>query len=185
MQCAAENGYLGFTCWVMFIFVSMRTAVRLSTAARPTEAEEQPVAAVAASPKDAWAMMLARSKQADAETALQPSKPALTAAAGGRAAVSPDVPLDVGVGEIQVMARMLLLALTGFLTAGWFLSRALSPWMFMYGGIIFALERLAASKDIVLKKEPFPFILRWSVTIGLALLALVYVTLKIRSKLGG
>ena len=82
------------------------------------------------------------------------------------------------------MARMLLLAFTGFLTAGWFLSRALSPWMFMYGGYVFAVQRIAESKNIVLKDEPFGFILKWSVIIGLALLTLVYITLKIRSKMG-
>jgi O-antigen ligase len=180
IQCAAEDGFLGFTCWVMFIFVSMRTAVRLSSATA-SYPEEGTATALPASPKDAWSMMLARSKQRDVPEKIGATPvavaPVWQAAPVGEAVIAGD-------HDTQTMARMLLLAFTGFLTAGWFLSRALSPWMFMYGGFVFALQRMAEEKNIILKDEPFSFILKWSVTIGLALLTLVYITLKIRSKMG-
>lgn len=82
MQCAAEDGFLGFSCWVMFLFVSIRTTVRLGTATPATEESGQPMAAAPASPKDAWAMMLARSKQTEAIPAW-PYRPA-------RQSLSPD-----------------------------------------------------------------------------------------------
>ncbi|AFL89049.1 hypothetical protein Terro_2813 [Terriglobus roseus DSM 18391] len=192
IQCAAEDGFVGFTCWVMFIFVSMRTAVRLSSAGSGSgEDEDEPAvaaAAVPASPKDAWAMMLARAKEPAAESVS--ARPAVAAPSLGTGAALRWGAVNQGIDmvgdprEIQTMARLLLLALTGFLTAGWFLSRALSPWMFMYGGLLFALERMAASRQIVLKKDPFSFVLKWSVIIGLSLLTLVYITLKVRSKMG-
>lgn len=133
-------------------------------------------------------MMLARAKEPAAESVS--ARPAVAAPSLGTGAALRWGAVNQGIDmvgdprEIQTMARLLLLALTGFLTAGWFLSRALSPWMFMYGGLLFALERMAASRQIVLKKDPFSFVLKWSVIIGLSLLTLVYITLKVRSKMG-
>ncbi|MEK6397649.1 MAG: O-antigen ligase family protein, partial [Terriglobus sp.] len=42
IQCAAEDGFLGFTCWVLFLFSSMRMAYRMTSAS--TDTTQQAVA---------------------------------------------------------------------------------------------------------------------------------------------
>jgi O-antigen ligase len=183
IQCAAEDGLVGFSCWVMFIFVSMRTAVRLGVAKPDPDAVAVPVAT---GPENAWAAMLARSSQAkSAPTAETPLQREQTAAVPRWRLTESETADETTANEVQTIAWLLVLALTGFLTAGWFLSRALSPWMFMYGGVIVAAQRMGEARGITLAKEPFPLVLRWSVSIAACLLVLVYITLKIRSKMGG
>jgi O-antigen ligase len=181
--CAAENGILGFVCWIMFVFTSMRMGVRLSSATIGGEPAMASKAQLEEKPENAWAKMLERSKQGTAEplntleTPAQPAPPSSQTTEDTAA-------LQISVEEVQTMARMIVLALTGFLTAGWFLSRALTPWMFMYCGMIAAVERMATERGFPVAREPFKFLLKGAVAISAGLLVLVYGTLKIRSVMG-
>lgn len=166
--CAAENGFLGFVCWVLFIFSSLRAGVQLSTATRDPQKQYER-ASEPLNPKDAWAKMLQKRAVSVA------SEPAL-AAAGSSGFPAP--------GDAPRMAQLLVFALTGFLTAGWFLSRALSPWMFMYGGMMVAVDRMAAEEGFSRPRESFGLLLRGAALAALGVLALVYVTLKVRAALG-
>ncbi len=180
--CAAENGIPGFVCWIMFVFTSMRMGVRLS--GTKVGAEPDPVpAALEEKPENAWAKMLARSKQGTTEQPNAPETPAQPALPSLRTTADAAT-LQTSVEEVQTMARMLVLALTGFLTAGWFLSRALTPWMFMYCGMIVAVERMATERGFPVSRESFKFLLQRAIAIAAGLLVLLYVTLKVRALSG-
>ncbi len=172
IQYAAENGFLGFTCWVLFLFGSLRMAYRITAGSVDMTGNAFSNPPHPDTPQNAWANMLAQS-QTTMNT--QPHN---------FPTVAVPIPVEQPMTEFQEMARLLILALTGFLTAGWFLSRALSPWMFMYGGMIVALSKMAETRGIVGHKDNPSSLLKWSVMTALGLLTLVYITLKVRSKLG-
>ena len=181
--CAAEDGILGFVCWIMFVFSNMRMGVRVGSVTTDEKSAPASAAQLDEKPENAWAKMLARSKQDTAEQpkALEtPAQPALPSLQTTEDAAT----LKASVDEVQTMARMIVLALTGFLTAGWFLSRALSPWMFMYCGMLVAVQRMAKERGFPVSQEPTKFLFQRAVAIAAGLLVLLYVTLKIRAVTG-
>ena len=82
------------------------------------------------------------------------------------------------------MARLLVASITGFLAAGWFLSRAISLWLFLYCGMAFALTRMARERGMQPKSDSLAFLVKWSILISFGLLLLVYVTLRLRKLTG-
>jgi hypothetical protein len=83
--------------------------------------------------------------------------------------------------EIREMARILIVSLTGFLTAGWFLSRALSIWLFMFCGMMFAVIRMGAERGLTPKKDSFFFQAGWSACITCALVVAVSLIIRFRN----
>ena len=179
--CAAENGIPGFLCWVLFVFSSFRFSMKLdpkkddkleaegaSTALPPPRFG--PPGAAGLQPQHFWAAR--RSPAVQGATPL----PAPTSAA----AAAPAVSLD----ELHRMARLMMIAVTGFLTAGWFLSRAISIWLFMYCGLVCALMRMARDNGWEVPRDRWPFLLRWTAIIGFLLILLVYVILRVRNIVG-
>jgi hypothetical protein len=83
------------------------------------------------------------------------------------------------------MARLLVASLTGFLVAGWFLSRALSIWLFLYCGMMHAIVRMAMDAGMRPRLDPPAFLIRWSLVVAAGLLVLVYGILKFRALTGG
>jgi O-antigen ligase len=59
------------------------------------------------------------------------------------------------VAELQRMASVTLVMLSGFLTAGWFLSRAYTMSVFLYAGIAAVVYRMGREREIV--PPPMPF----------------------------
>ncbi|MEK6397634.1 MAG: hypothetical protein V4734_06080, partial [Terriglobus sp.] len=151
-------------------------AYRMTSASTDTTQQAVASSALPDTPQNAWANLLARSQVTNHDGGGK--SPVVSFHSGTQTqADAPDM-------EVQSMARILMLALTGFLTAGWFLSRALSPWMFMYGGMIVALSNTAATRGVAVTKDEPSSLVKWSIVTALALLALVYLTLKLRAKLG-
>lgn len=192
--CAAEIGLPGFICWVFFIFSCFRSAGGVSTST--SSAEDEPVEAdlvpgrrgVPSSPSSRF---IPAAQAAQYGTRMAMAGPPLSSAmlypsGGGRyrsmeqpVAADPEQQEDV-----RRMARLLITCLTGFLVAGWFLSRALSTWLFLYCGMTQAVVLMAARAGLRTKADPVSFLLRWSVIIAVGLLVLVYATLKVRSHTG-
>ena len=159
--CASELGVVGLFFWVMLIFSSFRTAVRLGRLGL-----EAPVPVVddesAAAPMDHLGVSL----------------PVASIPQSLSGAID-DAPEETE-ESIRAMGRLLLLSLAGFLTAGWFLSRALSMWLFMYCGMVYAVSRMnTAAKDA--PKDPFGFTVKWCVVVTVGLLLLLYVILRARN----
>ncbi len=83
--------------------------------------------------------------------------------------------------EVRNVIRVLTASLTGFLTAGWFLSRAISMWLFMYCGMLYAVHQMGAEAGIVPAKEGFGPTLRWSLVVTLVLIILISGILRLRN----
>lgn len=193
--CAAENGLPGFVCWVFLLFATVRTGLRLSAPAEAEPASPEPASTSAflrpgvpfpkLRPGNTVAMPVYRTSLATAGSSLpsgvaDPPRPGV---AGIRNEITRAASI-AGQEELRAMARLLVASLTGFLTAGWFLSRAISLWLFLYCGMMFALTRIAKERGMQLKLDRFSFLLRWSILISIGLLLLVYVTLRVRKITG-
>ena len=87
--------------------------------------------------------------------------------------------------DIRNMARLLVASLTGFLVAGWFLSRALSIWLFLYCGMMHAVVRMAMDAGMKPRLDTPAYLIRWSIIVAVGLLVLVFVILKFRALTGG
>lgn len=87
--------------------------------------------------------------------------------------------------RIHRTSRILLLAMTGFLAAGWFLSRALSTWLFVYGGMVFAVYRMAEERGLFVRRDTTSYLLKRSLWVSIALIIIVYLILKSRHFTGG
>jgi len=83
--------------------------------------------------------------------------------------------------EASSIGRLLLIALVGMLTAGWFLSRALSIWLFMYFGMVFAASRMGRDIDRGKSGVAFYRIVKWSVAGTAAAISMMYVILRARN----
>jgi O-antigen ligase len=187
--CAAETGLFGFYFWVLFIFSTIRSGVLLSgksiITARSTPSNIYP-----------WNVLPAPGTSENDVTVPE----GLTGYTGfSSAKLNSSVEVDTGPRpdgrfevestllpdeEISAMARILIYAIGGMLTAGWFLSRAYSPWLFMYCGMVYAVTRMARGGSLNSKLDPLSFLFRWSAITAISLLALVYAILRFKG-LGG
>ena len=182
--CASELGLVGLYFWVMLIFSSMRKAIRLGV--------EPARSAGIDNGEELNGVMNHRSKQNSvlsggpargqrATAVLEPPqehKPAVYLPGQGSFA---DELVDRETDEsIREMARLLLYAMAGFLTAGWFLSRALSMWLFMYCGMVFAISRMNGAARAIVPDKP-GFVARWSAIVAVGLLLTLYIILRARN----
>ena len=76
------------------------------------------------------------------------------------------------------MGRLLLLSLTGFLVAGWFLSRAYVLTLFLLGGMVEVVYEMALSRGMIAPRLSLARTARYSVGLALALVLLMYVMLR-------
>jgi hypothetical protein len=81
--------------------------------------------------------------------------------------------------EINRLGYCLLLSLTGFLAAGWFLSRAFVMTFFLLGGMAEAVYEMAQLRGMTAPRLPLGRVLLYSVGLMFASLTLVYVMVRI------
>jgi hypothetical protein len=81
--------------------------------------------------------------------------------------------------EINRLGRLLLLSLTGFLVAAWFLSRAFVLTLFLLGGIAEVVFEMALRRGMVSPRLPLARVLRYAAGFTVFLLVLTYVVLRI------
>ena len=82
---------------------------------------------------------------------------------------------------IRQMAWVMVVALTGFLVAGWFLSRAYVMWLFIYGGMMHSIYRMAEQRGIAPPAPPLGRLLKLSFFVSIGLLLLVYIILRVKT----
>jgi len=87
---------------------------------------------------------------------------------------------DLSEPEIRRLAGLILIALGGFLVAGWFLSRAYVMWLFIYGGMMQSVLQMGQAKGISYKIDPLSRLLRMSAVAAASLLVIVYIILRVR-----
>lgn len=196
--CAAELGLPGFVCWVFLMLSAMRNGIAIG---QKPEAAEAGTALPPARPQPgAGRARLAAWKAGAASVNTMAFMRPMAVAAGSNAPAAAARGFGAGFraqlagqpveaskeqqDDIRRIARLLICSLTGFLVAGWFLSRALSMWLFFYIGTMQAVFRMAEDAGMRPRKDSFGFLLRWAVITSVVLLLLVYGVLKFRALTG-
>jgi hypothetical protein len=85
--------------------------------------------------------------------------------------------------EINRLGRLLVLSLTGFLVAGWFLSRTYILTFFLLGGLVEAVFEIALRQGMIAPRLPVPAVLRYSGVLALLLVLLMYIMLRMSNLL--
>lgn len=80
--------------------------------------------------------------------------------------------------EINRFGRSVLLSLTGFLVAGWFLSRAFVLTFFLLGGITEVVFEMALRRGMIRPRQHFARVFAYSAGLSILLLMVVYVALR-------
>jgi len=186
--CATELGVFGLFFWVMFLIPSVRDAVVASGTGKSNEQ-------LAKEEEDRLPFERTHSALAERNLTYLQSKPGETPALSSRsgnmqpAATAVATPYfmyeeasnELPETEIRRLARLMVICLSGYLVAGWFLSRAYVMTLFIYGGIVQVLYRMALDQGLVPEGMKLPRVLRLSAIGGVALVALVYIMLRVQN----
>jgi O-Antigen ligase len=188
--CAAELGTFGLFFWVMFILPTVRDIVAAGETGKSKEQlaiEEQKMTPF----EQALAARAAEVNKTQAESRHSHYKPIgspITTAAPNNVAsgASPyfadeEATSELPEEELRRLARLLMLSLTGFLVAGWFLSRAYVMTLFLYGGMVQVIYELALKQGLVPARMGIPRVLRLSAIWVVALIAVVYIMLRVQN----
>jgi hypothetical protein len=81
--------------------------------------------------------------------------------------------------EINRLARLVLLSLTGFLVAGWFLSRAFVMTLFLLGGMAEVVYEMALRRGMVAPRQSLARVLPLSGLLAAALLLVMYLMIRV------
>jgi O-antigen ligase len=82
-------------------------------------------------------------------------------------------------GEVNRLGRLIVLSFTGFLVAGWFLSRAYVMTLFLLGGITEVIFQMALQHGMISPRLPFARVLRYSGGMAIGLVLFMYIMLRI------
>jgi hypothetical protein len=192
--CAAELGMFGLFWWVMFVLPTIRDATVCATLKKDeAKEEEEPFA---------YQMAYRARREPVAELRWQPAGyPAergrdamVSAASEGRReeelAELANTPLYLNdqeeedeklpPEEIQRIASLILLAIIGYFVAGWFLSRAYIMTLFIYGGMVQVIYRMALNQDLAQPRMKVAKIAQYSAIWSVGLIFIVYIMLRIQ-----
>lgn len=81
--------------------------------------------------------------------------------------------------EINHLGRLALLSLTGFLAAGWFLSRAFVMTLFMIGGMAEVVYEMALTRGMIAPRMRMKRVLPYAGVLAVSLVVLMYIMVRI------
>jgi hypothetical protein len=81
--------------------------------------------------------------------------------------------------EVNRLGRLLVLSLTGFLVAGWFLSRAYVMTFFLLGGMVEVVFEMALRRGMIAPRLSLSRVLLFSGVLAISLVLLMYIMLRI------
>jgi O-antigen ligase len=175
--CAAELGFFGFFFWVLFLVSNIRAGIGLSR----MEEIEDGLQEIRPEPAQAW-RRTPRLKEpvkqgVEKIQSLKNRRPHSPMTNGAlRSRFQPEITLP----EIKRLGGLMVVCLSGFLVAGWFLSRSYVMWLFIFGGMTQSIVQIAEAKGL---PSPLPSIGRLakiSFYTSIALLLVVYAILRTR-----
>jgi hypothetical protein len=88
---------------------------------------------------------------------------------------------DSEIADVDKWARAIRISLAGFLAAAWFLSRAYVLPLYLILGMAVALLCLASEEEEPIARKPMWRLFSLTARLGFAAIALVYVSLRVRS----
>jgi hypothetical protein len=80
--------------------------------------------------------------------------------------------------EVNHLGRLLVLSLTGFLVAGWFLSRAYVMTLFLLGGMVEVVYEMALRRGMIAPRLRLARVLPYSVAVAVLLVLMMYILLR-------
>jgi hypothetical protein len=80
--------------------------------------------------------------------------------------------------EINRWGGLIILSLTGFLVAGWFLSRAFVMTLFLLGGVTEVVYEMCLRQGMVPARLPMARVLRYAALLMGALIIVMYIGLR-------
>ena len=86
---------------------------------------------------------------------------------------------EIDKAEINRLGRLMVLSLTGFLVAGWFLSRAYVMTFFLLGGMVEVVYEMALQRGMIAPRVKLFRALLYSGGLEVSLLAAMYIMLRI------
>jgi hypothetical protein len=86
---------------------------------------------------------------------------------------------EVDKAEINRLGRLVVLSLTGFLVAGWFLSRAYVMTFFLLGGFVEVVFQMALERKMIGSRLPLPRTLAYSGVLMTSLVLAMYILLRV------
>jgi hypothetical protein len=81
--------------------------------------------------------------------------------------------------EVNRLGRLMVLSFTGFLVAGWFLSRAYVMTLFLLGGVTEVIFEMALQHGMISPRLPFARVLRYAAGMGIGLVLFMYIMLRV------
>ena len=81
--------------------------------------------------------------------------------------------------EVNRLGRLVVLSLTGFLVAAWFLSRAYVMTLFLLGGVAEVVFQMAVDRKMIASRLPLPRTLAYSGVLTVSLVLAMYVLLRV------
>lgn len=81
--------------------------------------------------------------------------------------------------EINRLGRLIFFSLTGFLVAGWFLSRAFVMTLFLLGGMAEAIYEMALQRGMIAPRLRLPPVMRYSAGLACAMILVMYVMVRV------
>jgi len=81
--------------------------------------------------------------------------------------------------EINRLGRLLILSMTGFLVAGWFLSRAFVMTFFLLGGMVEVVYEMALRREMIAPRLRLARVLPYAAVFAIALLLVLYIMLRV------
>jgi hypothetical protein len=93
--------------------------------------------------------------------------------------VSPESAANFDNAEIRRIGQIMLLSLTAFLVAGWFISRSYVMTLFIIGGFAQVTYKLAKKAGMIPSEMNWTALLKTTLTTTFSLLILVYIILRV------
>jgi hypothetical protein len=81
--------------------------------------------------------------------------------------------------EVNRLGRLVVLSLTGFLVAGWFLSRAYVMTLFLLGGMVEVIYEMALQRGMIAPRLRLARVLPYAGGLAISLILLMYIMLRI------
>lgn len=187
MVCAAELGMFGLFWWVMFVLPTIRDASVCSTQTETKPVEDDTFSYDRALGVRYEPAQAPRTWQDAPFADARNERGVATLEESPRKAHEVEVPLHmvsavseqtISVEEIQRLAQLMLVSVIGYFVAGWFLSRAYVMTLFIYGGMVQVIYRMALERGIApASMRPFK-VLQYSAVGSIVLILIVYLMLR-------
>jgi hypothetical protein len=186
--CAAELGMFGLFWWTMFVLPTIRDAAVCSASKTVAPVEDDSFSydrALGVRREPAAELRWRETEDAAAESSV-----GVMVAEENRTMATPAHLVTekeeekLAPEEIQRISRLMLFSVIGYFVAGWFLSRHIIMTLFIYGGMVQVIYRMALAQDLVPPRMKVFKVVQYSAAGAVGLIFVVYLMLRFQHLMG-